>query len=136
MATFPALAPDRVVFRVILDKRWINGDGSVRWQAFKRAVRDTDGVSVAFTREDARRPFTRPFGGTTSVIVGEVREIQQESVSLDVVQDEEIHANIVNIPYIHELPEGSEERNRLEDLMTRLCTFLASIAKDTEREPA
>lgn len=126
MGDFPPLQSESLVFRAIIYDNLIKKDGSVRWQAFKPRERDVDGVSVAFTVQDAASQFSDPIFGMTSVHVGRIREISHQEISLDVIQDEETHANIIGIPYIWNVAE--DEKIRLEDIILYLCNQIVKLA--------
>jgi len=126
MGDFPPLQSESIVFRAIIYDNLIKKDGSVRWQAFKPREKDVDGVSVAFTVQDAVSQFSDPIFGMMSVQVGRVREIAYQNITLDVIQDEDTHANITGIPYIWNL--AGEEKITLEDIMQYLCNQIVKLA--------
>ena len=128
MTTFAALSDETILFRAILEKSWKTRDGKLKWQTFKRRERDKDGVSVFVTPESAEENLQRPFFGVASVNVGKVRESSFEEDTLDVIQDEETHANITGIPYIYDKPEN--EQVTLSDKMTFLCRRIAENAAE------
>jgi hypothetical protein len=118
MTRFPPLEDSTSVFRAIGYKEWIK-NGVIKWQAFKRSIRDTDGVSVAFTPEAADNQMANPIFGMAEVSVGRTRVISHGNLTLDIIQDEEAHANIVNIPYIHNLT--GDDREKQEAIAEFLC---------------
>jgi hypothetical protein len=126
MTTFPALPDETVMFRAVLEKSWIAKDDKLKWQTFKRMKKDTDGVSVFATVENASENLLKPFFGFASVHVGRVRKASNGNDLLDVVQDAESHANITGIPYIYDKPEA--EQNLLNDKMIFLCRRIAEQA--------
>lgn len=126
MTTFPALTDETVMFRAVLEKSWIAKDGGLKWQTFKRMRKDTDGVSVFNTVENAKETLLKPFFGIASVQVGRVRESSEGADLLDVIQDAESHANITGIPYIYDKPDTEQEL--LKDKMIFLCRRIAERA--------
>ena len=127
MGDFPPLPSESIVFRAIIYDNLIK-NGSIRWQAFKPREKDTDGVSVAFTVQDAASQFSNPIFGMISVHVGRVREISYQDIILDIIQDEETHANITGIPYVWNV-EG-DGKIRLEDIMQYLCNQIVKLASE------
>ncbi len=126
MGDFPPLPSESIVFRAIIYDGYLKKDGSIKWQAFKRRERDIDGVSVAFTIQDAISQFSDPIFGMTSVHVGKVREISYQEFTLDIIQDEDIHANITRIPYIWNAI--GDEKIKLEEVMEYLCNQIVKLA--------
>lgn len=134
MNNFPPLESEKIVFRALIYDNLIKKDGSVRWQAFKPRERDVDGVSVAFTPEDAAKQFSDPIFGMMSVYVGRVREISHEEITLDVIQDAVDHANITGIPYIWNFT--GDEKIKQEDIMQFLCgQIVKKAAQKIEYKP-
>jgi hypothetical protein len=128
MAAFPVLLDETIMFRAVLEKSWKTKDGKLKWQTFKRMRKDTEGVSVFTTVESATENLLKPFFGMASVHVGRVRQASTDADSLDVIQDEETHANIIGIPYIYDKPE--DEQNLLNDKMIFLCNRIAKQAAE------
>jgi hypothetical protein len=124
----PFRSPDCsvVVFRSVLFEKWIQRKKnatmpSLRWQAFKRLQKDTDGVTIWFDKESSSKELENPTFGDISIHVGRVRDCSTTSDNLDVVQDSSNHGFIDGIPYVWNLPEGSPERMDLERRMMDCC---------------
>lgn len=124
MPEFDALACSEVVFRAALFKKWIRGDGKIQWQAFKRKLKDIDGVSVSLIPEF--EGLNNPIEGIISVKVGRVRDASTEEYKIDIQQDTEKHANITGLL----CPDNFEgaERQRIDDAMTAICIKIAERA--------
>ncbi len=126
MATAP-LPCSTILFRAIVINGGTRADGRIKWQAFKRMLKDADGVSLFVSPETASAVFDEPVKGLMSVHVGRVRDASDEAGSLDVVQDSKTHALITGIPYPYDC-ENDDERLEMEGRMTSLCNKLAKTA--------
>ncbi len=89
------LACEKIVFRA-LRKSWVNpGTGFVAATAFmlRESPKDDDGLSVGTISAEQSVTVLSTHAGCASLHVGKIRDI-----GLDVVPDEESHANITGIP--------------------------------------
>jgi hypothetical protein len=105
MKQFPPLDCSRIVYRAILNKRWVDSrTGSLSAAVFLRRgphpetnkPRDVAGVSVNFSAQQAERYCPNSYGACT-LHVGHVRSIPTDP-ALDVLQNAPDHANIVGLP--------------------------------------
>lgn len=122
MKIYPPLLCYCIVHRAILKKTFINQEtGTVRLGAFLRRPphpqtsepRDAQGLSVNLTQEQSQKACPNNYGIGT-LHVGRIRDIETP-VRLDVVQNQEDHANIVN------LPAAGENKFLAEFLATELA---------------
>ena len=100
---FPPLPCSAIVYRAILNKRFIDRHNNNRitsgafFKRLKESGNDRKGLSVDLanqcTIEEVRAPFRACFGVAT-LHVGRIRDI-----ALDVEQDTPKHANITGVPY-------------------------------------
>lgn len=116
--SFPTLPCGTILFRAVLYHNHIK-KGKIKWQAFKRREADSDGLSTGLT-EAAALSELQDVAGVVTLHVGYIRDIVDGEVRLDVIQDEELHALIIGLPYLHDIAD-SNERNRQEDIEQRLC---------------
>jgi hypothetical protein len=91
------LVCDHIVFRALLKRGWIDVvTNTVLPGAFFRrpSPKDPDGLSVdTYSPQNCVAGFSTTFG-VASLHVGRVRDL-----GLDVVPDEETHANVIGLPY-------------------------------------
>ena len=109
----PTLDCGHIVFRALLKKGWIDHvTKSVMPGAFFRrpAPRDPDGLSVDTDSPQSCVANLSTIFGVASLHVGRVRDL-----GLEVVPDEETHANVVGLPY------ADDDRARAEFLASRLA---------------
>lgn len=128
MAEFPPLDCSKILFRAVLNPKWITKDGKLKWQNFKRRTeKDKDGVSLFFSPADATSELSEPVAGMASVHVGLVRDCPPVDESLDVVQDQVNHAVITGIPF--PLGSGDEANYVVVNAdMIKLCKEIAEKA--------
>ena len=124
MVNFPPPECSRILFRAVLQSGWIGGKGRIRWQAFQRWPKDTDGVSLFYSSEAAERELSDPISGMMTVHVGRVKDITDDEISLDVVRDSADHAVITGIPFKRDCDGNAE----LYGQMIALCRRLAETA--------
>jgi len=126
MAEFSALPCEKIVFRGAIYPDWIKKNGKIQWQAFKLSVKDEDdGVSLSLV-PGKFEGLNNPVEGVISVHVGQVRDVSNETYTLDVIQDKPIHAFIKGLLCPDKF-EG-EEKAKIYDDMKFICMEIAERA--------
>jgi hypothetical protein len=93
---------DAEVFRACTNKNFLNNTRSaIRDRAYLRRKKDTDGLSLGLTPDEAVRELSENFG-IIGVFVGAVEDIPERHLSVRPDPDLPGHALLNGLPYVEE----------------------------------